>query len=118
MGDYYPGYSHVKIADNPKDRFLDVVKWYISSFKPGSSFKNFSHLEAKPSIIALTETWLKPYSNTACYELNGYQELIAVSRKKRGGGVAFYVGIGKRAKKVLEFVSEDTQMLTIFVDGK
>ena len=68
-----------------------------------SLIKNFSQLEAyltnsdKPGIIALTETWLKPYSNTACYELNGYQELIAVSRKKRGGGVAFYVEIGKRA---------------------
>ena len=89
-----------------------------------SLIKNFSQLEAyltnseKPSIIALTETWLKPYSNTACYKLNGYQELIAVSRKKRGGGVAFYVEIGKRANKVLEFVSEDTQMLTIFVDDK
>ena len=35
--DYFPGYSHVLTPDNPKDRFLDVVKWYISSFKPGWS---------------------------------------------------------------------------------
>ncbi len=38
--EYFPGYSHVLIPDNPKDRFLDVVKWYLSSFLPGWSDKS------------------------------------------------------------------------------
>ena len=35
--DYFPGYSHVPIGENPKDRFLGVIKWYLSSFRPGWS---------------------------------------------------------------------------------
>src|SRR5271155_2068323 len=53
----------------------------------------YSYIETlcvKPTIIAITETWLKPHNETL-FPLNGYN-FIAVSRKdKLGGGVGLYI---------------------------
>ena len=58
---------------------LDEFEVYINS------------MSQKPEVVCLTETWLNPSYNNNCFSLNGYQTIIASNRKKRGGGVAFYL---------------------------
>src|SRR5271155_618058 len=59
--------------------------------------KNFSALttiisnaKIKPTIIAITETWLKSY-NEKLFPLEGYNFVCNSRPKKKGGGVAIYI---------------------------
>ena len=45
----------------------------------------------KPSVIALTETWLNDDSPVNGYQISGYHPLISKHRNTRGGGVAFFI---------------------------
>ena len=88
-----------------------------------SLIKNFYQLEAylintdKPNILALTERWLSTHSTKNFLQLDSYQQIVTASRKKRGGGVAFYVKEGISWKKHHEIITENTQMLTISVQA-
>jgi hypothetical protein len=50
------------------------------------------HFEQNPSIISLSETWLRDSDQTSLYSLSGYT-LISKPRKnnRRGGGVGLYI---------------------------
>ena len=64
-----------------------------------NNYKNFAKLESlsspltfKPSIIAVTETWIKPHQLGQHTNLSNYTFLSNPRSKYRGGGVAFYIG--------------------------
>ena len=63
-----------------------------------NNYKNFAKLESllsaltfKPSIIAVTETWLKPDQLGPHINLFHYTFLSNPRSKYRGGGIAFYI---------------------------
>ena len=63
-----------------------------------NNYKDFAKLESllsaltfKPSIIAVTETWLKPDQLGPHTNLSHYTFLSNPRSKYRGGGVAFYI---------------------------
>ena len=63
-----------------------------------SNLKNFSKLEGllssltlAPSLIAVTETWLKPNYSESIVNLPGYSFISNPRIQTQGGGVGFYV---------------------------
>ena len=48
-----------------------------------------SALDVRPVVICLT--WLNDNCDTNCFEIHGYQKLIACNRETKGSGVAFYI---------------------------
>ena len=60
-------------------KILDEFEVYINS------------MSQKPEVVCLSETWLNPSFNNNCFSLNGCQTILASNRKKRGGGVAFFL---------------------------
>ncbi len=49
-------------------------------------------MQAKPAIIALSETWINQNDNVMMYNLEGYSPIICKNRHdSRGGGVALFV---------------------------
>ena len=57
-------------------------------------------LESPPSIICLTETWLTEDDNPKCFLVKGYNQVIAKSRKAKGGGLMIQL------KQNLNFIQE------------
>ena len=49
------------------------------------------HLDTKPHIIALTETWTSEKTLKGPFQLTGYSKLITCDRENRGCGVGFLV---------------------------
>ena len=91
-----------------------------------NNYKNFSKLESllsaltfTPSIIAVTETWLKPDQLGPHTNLSNYTFLSNPRSKYRGGGVAFYIrdGIEFTHRIDLDIMNEKI-FESIFVDIK
>ncbi|KAJ8031441.1 hypothetical protein HOLleu_24631 [Holothuria leucospilota] len=84
--------------DQFKQKFDSEKGLSIIHFNCRSLYANFSSLETylnelnlKFDIIAISETWLNLDSNTALYELDGYDMFHVDRSNRRGGGVAVYV---------------------------
>src|SRR6266516_1517540 len=50
-----------------------------------------SNLPEPPSVISLSETWLKPSHQLSYFALQGYSFVSAPRKQKRGGGAGLYV---------------------------
>ena len=70
--------------------------------------------ERKPSIIALTETWLKNNDDVNLHCLEGYQKpFTSIRSGQRGGGVAIYVSECLQAELV--HTDEDFESVSVKV---
>src|SRR4051812_13285141 len=49
------------------------------------------HFNDKPSIISLSESWIKQSDNLSVFAIHGYDFISNPRKKKSGGGVGFYV---------------------------
>ena len=72
---------------------VSVVLQNIRSL--AKNFDNFNvflkTLRNEPAVLCLTETWLSEKYPNNIFKIDGYQTLVSVNRKRRGGGVAIYV---------------------------
>ena len=66
-----------------------------------------------PPLLALTETWLKDYSNNQLFCNKSLQKIVTYNRpKKRGGGVALLVSKEYQLTTIKTSGSNDIQVLT------
>ena len=82
---------------------LDEFEVYINS------------MSQKPEVVCLNETWLIPSYNNNCFSVNGYQTIIASNRKKRGGGVAFFLKNNINCQIVKKLETNSVQLLTVAI---
>ena len=91
-----------------------------------NNYKNFAKLESSlsaltftPSIIAVTETWLKPDQLGPHTNLSNYTFLSNPRSKYRGGGVAFYIRDGIEFTHRIDIdIMNEKIFESIFVDIK
>ena len=72
-----------------------------------------TQLKYLPSIICCTETWLSPNQNFGISKIKEYQLLIERSRKRRGGGVCFYIKFGINYKRIERTSCNNIQLLSV-----
>ena len=82
---------------------LDESEVYINS------------MSQKPEVVCLTETWLNTSYNNNCFSLNGYQTIISSNRKKRCGGVAFFLKNNINCQIVKKLETNSVQLLTVAI---
>ena len=66
-----------------------------------------------PSVICCTKTWLSPNQNFNIFEIKEYQPLIESSRKRRGGGVRFYIKCGINFEIIKRTSCNNIQLLSV-----
>jgi hypothetical protein len=78
-----------------------------------------STIEHKFSIIATTETWLKPH-NIDLYPIQGYAQELTIRNSKSGGGITLYINdqLEYKVCKELNHVTNDLETLWVELDKK
>ena len=72
-------------------------------------------LRNEPAVLCLTETWLSEKYPNNIFKIDGYQTLVSVNRKRRGG-VAIYVKDTLNYKIISSFNENKLQIITIKVE--
>src|SRR2546425_741590 len=83
-----------ELADiNFSSESLTILQLNCRSLKKNFDQLNLllSNFSTAPQIISLSETWLKPSDQLPYFSIPGYQFISVPRRKKRGGGVGFYI---------------------------
>ena len=97
-------------------QFQFVLQNFRSVSKNLVEFEVYKNsMSQKPEVVCLTETWLNPSYNNNCFSLNGYQTIIASNRKKRGGGVAFFLKNNINCQIVQKLETNSVQLLTVAI---
>jgi hypothetical protein len=75
------------------------------------------NLDIKMSIIAITESWLKP-SNVDLFDLEGYQHEARTREQKSGGGISLFIddAIKYKVREVLSINNHFIETLWIELD--
>jgi hypothetical protein len=99
---------------------------YFSTFHTNirstpKNYDNFNHLLSlithKFTILAITETWLKPH-NIDLFPINGYQHEHSIRTSKTGGGISLYIQehIDYKVHTDLNHTDNELEMLWVEMD--
>ena len=115
---YLPNELSTEIGKH-KQVELSVIHLNIRSTK-----KNFRDLQIMLqninhsfSVVALTESWLKPH-NVSLFDLEGYTHEYITREKKQGGGISMYIKdcLNYKIREDLGLISTSMEMMWIEID--
>ena len=70
-------------------------------------------LAINSSVICLAETWLAVDRDTDCYQLPGYQKMMACNRKTKGRSLSIFVKNNIRWDLICQLIKVHCQELTV-----
>jgi hypothetical protein len=106
-----------KTANSPKS--FSVMHLNIRSLS--KNFKDFksvlSLINHKFSVIALTETWVKPH-NSELFHLDGYHHELILRTDKTGGGISIYLDetLDYKIRNYLSSIDQTMETLWVEID--
>jgi hypothetical protein len=111
---------NLKIAANQDENCLSFLHLNVRSIKKKlPKFRLYSPQYHKFTVIAITETWLKPHS-IDLYPLQGYAQESTTINWKPGGGITLYINdqLDYKVRQEFNHVTYDLETLWIELDKK